>query len=201
MSGGGYACVFDGTDDKVDVPYAAEFNVPPLTVMAWCRVDSGETPGYAGRGGIVTTREIYSSSGSFLAQGHNAYKAPDLFQYKRQISNGKGINSTWHILWGAPFVFGQWTHFAYTLEVTNDDGSQQYIRKQMYEDGSLTETAENVPFGVNTTHSLRIGCGTHSDPGDYGYFFFKGPIDDVRIYSSVLTETEIGDAMNEWAGP
>jgi hypothetical protein len=80
----------------------------------------------------------------------------------------------------------QWHHVA---AVMTDDGSPNVSEIELYIDGVL-QTTVNSPGSVNTVGSYDVLIGAFwnvSSPSG----FFKGMIDDVRIYSQVLTNVEI----------
>lgn len=195
MSGGGYALVFDGVDDKVDVPYTAELNLQCYTMTAWFRKDAGETPGYYGHGGIVVSRDQVGST----LYGYIASQGPDYESYQLKFPTGSGIpGAPWDHIWGNASI-GVWTHVAATVETTRIESSIHYARIELYQDGSLVSSSDDTPYAPNTQRPMRIGASaTEVNPG---LFWFKGAIDDVRMYNYALSGGEIANVMAEWAGP
>ena len=79
---------------------------------------------------------------------------------------------------------GAWHHIAVALK---DDGSPDISEAKLYVDGQLETTGAVTPRAVNTgtTEDVRIGVY----PGLLRYF--KGLIDDVRIYGTTLSDAQI----------
>ena len=76
-----------------------------------------------------------------------------------------------------PLLAGTWNHIA---AVSQDDNS-----KQIYINGVLaSHTTANSPYGI-VPNDLTIGYAS------YGSEHFNGSIDDLRIYKSALSESDI----------
>ncbi|HYR87936.1 MAG TPA: LamG-like jellyroll fold domain-containing protein [Terriglobia bacterium] len=74
-----------------------------------------------------------------------------------------------------------WTHLAVVARTTGTD---------LYVNGSLTETLGPFTLGTGATAQVRIGrAGDGQDP-------FLGGIDNLRIYSRALSQTEVQTDMN-----
>ena len=59
---------------------------------------------------------------------------------------------------------------------------------KLYVNGDQQSDVGSVSGEIDNTHDLLIGCGTTTE---YGYIYFKGEIDDIRMYNRVLIEYEI----------
>lgn len=80
-----------------------------------------------------------------------------------------------------PLLENDWNHIAV---VSNADNS-----KQVYINGILaTHTSDTSPYGL-VTNPLTIGARPGAE-------FFNGSIDDLRIYKSALTETQVLSLFN-----
>jgi hypothetical protein len=79
----------------------------------------------------------------------------------------------------------QWTHVAATYDGTN---------MRIYVNGKIAGTQ---PAGVPRTSvaPIRIGRGEATTRSDSATQGFKGAIDEVRVYSTALSEAEIGALM------
>ncbi len=91
---------------------------------------------------------------------------------------GNGFNSTQSI------ADGNWHHVA----VSYDNSATTKFK--MYIDGQL-ETTQNTTVSVNTTSS-SIHLGRRNDAVNY----FDGVIDELRLWNTVRTATEINATMN-----
>ncbi|MES2470908.1 MAG: LamG-like jellyroll fold domain-containing protein [Patescibacteria group bacterium] len=152
---------FDGTDDKVTAPNVLSEGTNS-TIALWVNV-----PSSVEHGAFI---KIGGQNGLALGVGDNEYAQPGsklvgLIEYRRWIPTGKDIGSGWH-------------HVAMTV-----DGSGTAI---FYIDGkSVGSFPGDAPFAP--TGNTHIGGYTL----DGALRFAKATLDDVRVYSRVLSATEI----------
>jgi len=155
------AMSFNGSDGKIDVPWASELNGVPFSVELWA-----QTTGGSGHRSPLTSR------GDGPQRGYILYEDPN---GQWQAWNGTG--SGWSGLSGPGAVDGEWVHLAMTY-----DGTE----KRFYVNG-MQVGAANVPFSPNDLYPLRIGAGATEGGGNY---FFNGLVDEVAVYDHVLTAEE-----------
>jgi hypothetical protein len=74
---------------------------------------------------------------------------------------------------------GSWTHFAVVFDTNT-------VKWYVYVDGSMASTISNIPFPSITTNSVCTLGG--SATGDN---FFKGYVEDLRLYSYQITDAQI----------
>ena len=79
-------------------------------------------------------------------------------------------------------------HFAFTCDGSN---------LKAFQDGVLIGSRTiNPSIVLNNSNPLRIGSGNNSE------YFFKGAIDEVRIYNRTLSTSEVSDLYDlEWNLP
>ena len=90
----------------------------------------------------------------------------------------------------APVNDGQW----HLVVLTRDAGTGQL---QVYVDGFL-ENQANGDVGIKHCPFSVIGANTNYDQAELnvtGYNFFNGQIDDVRIYNTVLSQTQVDSLL------
>lgn len=91
---------------------------------------------------------------------------------------------------GKSMVEGEWTHYAL---VSGPNGTKVYINgenvRANYNFGGLKDAyfTDDVP----DTEVIKIGCGKTSSMATTDFVYYKGYIDDLRIYDKPLTEEEI----------
>ena len=124
--------------------------------------------------------DIDHSDGYLLAKGTYQYYAMD-------IGNGYGINFT-PIINGNHYttdtdMWGIWKNVAFTYSVASSN-------VLIYIDGILENTVTYSSPINSTTQALQIGRRIAA-------WYFKGVIDDIRIYNRVLTEEEIQALYHE----
>jgi len=157
-------------NDYVEVPYSASLNPDEFTVEAWVFVE----------GGVNTWRSVVTSRNNPPHQGYIIY-ASLYNRWEFWIGNGSG----WVKLLGPSISLNTWYHL---IALYSSGQLRLYVDTVLY--GSLSET-----LSKNTTSPLRIGAGaTEGSPR----YFFKGIIDEVRIYNRALSETEISDLYNHY---
>jgi hypothetical protein len=144
---------FDGTDDWISVPDAAELDaIAPITVEAWIKAAS-----YPSEVQIVSHHDHNAQTGWVLL----IFQGSEM-QFRYQF--GGSINSSGF----TPVSAGTWHHVAATCDAG-------VVR--LFVDGAQVHQG-NIPTGVAEDYSgpLAIGRAAYTDG-----FHFLGIIDDVRI--------------------
>jgi len=167
----GQAVQFDGVDDAIRVQHSSSLVFSnAITVEAWVNLDAG-----AGSAKIMQKKAVSGSGpGGFIFGAWFANPAGHAFEvYDTQ--GQQHIGDT-----GVAPVRGTWQHVAGTF-----DGSTI----NMYLDGVLKKsTAYQGSFGANTDE-LLIGIQSNN------LMPLKGKLDDIRIYRSALSASEIACDM------
>ncbi len=168
----GNGVLLDGIADQVYVPSAFPVSSSKVTTSAWIKADSW---GDESSGCILCF-----SSGSLdhlQLRLLNDSGQQGLRSYIR-ANNGDGTANTHNAI-----TLDQWHHVAVTYDVSTDATPHIFVDGQ--EVGSYASsnpTGNSINFnGLN----LRIGADGNINR------FFDGIIDDVRLYSRVLTAAEI----------
>lgn len=167
----GYA-ELDGNGDFIHLGNPSGLNFSGrVTLAAWIRLDTNGSP----RGNIIdhgyspSSSALYVSSGKYTMESFRN-SGPYIDSYIE-----KSIPS-------ADTLGKKWTHIAGTF-----DGSKW----RLYRDGNLMAT-KNETQGVQTTfQSWGIGADAT------GVSFFKGAIDEPRIFDRALSLQEIRDLYQE----
>lgn len=164
----GGALEFDQTADEVNVPYHEDLNLETFTVTAWANVEPGS----------ANHRAVVSSRADFPQRGYIFYAEPgNTWQFWTGITQG------WNSVQGPAVNLGDWDHLAGVVA----DGKQKF-----YVNGEFVGE-EDAALGINPEQEFLIGAGAN-ETANHNYFF-KGIIDDVRIYDRELTADEIGIVM------
>lgn len=170
----GNAFYFDGNNDLVRIPspFTAE-TAGALTVSAWVKTSSTKT-----LGGIVAHHTACA--------GNDDYFHLTLYGAKASKLSGDFFNGT-QVSWGASAITNnKWHHI-----VMKYDGTRTYL----YLDGALRKFVTGK--GQSTfdgSVDLTIGGFSYNACNVSGTF--EGLIDDVRIYSRVLTAADISELYN-----
>lgn len=122
-----------------------------------------------------------ASLGSF----ESLVKFKSIMSLERLIFSYSDSNTISFINYNLPK--NQWYHIAVT---TSGSFSALYINGEQI--GSLvTPTSiSSVDWDRITTSSLKIGADPHGNPA-FPIDYFKGKLDDIRIYNRALTSQEI----------
>ncbi len=166
------ACVsFDGVDDYVDIPHNTKLNITgPITISAWIKP---QTPflDFMAKTSWDVMRMILNEGGP------NNVKA---------VYTIGGVSGVLTLSANNVISADTWTYVVYTY-----DGS----KTQVYINGLASNSSVNASGALNTnTSDLQIGCWcTGGNPSPR---FYKGSIDDVRIYSRALLASEIAAIYN-----
>ncbi len=154
-----------GQSTKVDIPWSVDLNPTTFTAEVWAMVTGG-----------TSYRSPLTSRADLPQRGYIFYATPGNVW---EFWTGQGDQSGWHVLGGPGVTSGEWVHLAGTF-----DG----FTKRFYVNGQEVASEENVFFGPNDEHPLRIGGGATESPGS---FFFEGQVDNVAIYDTALTAERI----------
>jgi hypothetical protein len=170
------AAAFNGSYEKIDVPFNAALNPASFTFECWAKVQGGagtyRSP--------VTSRE----STATIQAGYIFYAgAGNTWEF------WTGSGTAWNALTTTPtngaVVLGAWTHLVGTYDATS-------LTMSFYINGALAMQGTNItvaPVGtVGSPRPLRVGAGATEGPGA---FWFNGSVDEVAVYPSVLTEAQV----------
>ncbi|MBK8508350.1 MAG: PKD domain-containing protein [Candidatus Competibacteraceae bacterium] len=165
----GKAASFDGIDDWITVNDSATLDLTTgMTLEAW--VYPTET--MSGWRSIITKEQPNGFGAAYYLAANSDVNQPEAAIYTAQ----------WNKLYGGPLVgANQWTHLAGTY-----DGSTL----KLYVNGTQVSSQPRTGGIDVTTGVLRIGGN------DYWGEFFKGYIDEVRVYNRALNASEIVKDMS-----
>jgi hypothetical protein len=147
------------------------------TLSVWVRpVTNNENwTGIAGRGtGSYRNYNFWLNASNSATSGSLHYK------FKHGSTGSFGPDDTSGIL------MGSWTHI-----VGTNSGNPGYAKSFL--NGELIQTKTlNDTIGQHQSSDFRIGANPDSGAGNY----FKGRIQDLRLYSRALSESEVSDLFN-----
>ncbi|MCK4629209.1 MAG: hypothetical protein KAT56_09405 [Sedimentisphaerales bacterium] len=185
----GAAMVFDGDEDRVVLGTSSDFDLSEaFTISAWVNPAS-LIGGYGGNNPVV------NKYGSELVSGYIARRG----WYFRVESSGAiktrvvNPNQNGTSLVSDPCLgvveIGTWAHMATTYEYVADQTSK--IR--LYLNGSLVGSSDTARGPINIISDWPAWIGAYQYNTAVYSSYFDGEIDDVRIYSRVLSATDISD--------
>ncbi|MBS3072835.1 LamG domain-containing protein [Candidatus Pacearchaeota archaeon] len=166
------AAIFDGVNDELALyGSASNVNRNKFSFSAWVKVDVSKD------GNRRTIVEFSKDGGKRrgLAISANANNGKPVITYGDDI--GKYVNT-------ADLRDGQWHHLVFTYDE---------ITPKFYLDGVLQSLAPEeigAPSGIQTS----ISVGKSLIDGNPNYF--KGAIDEVRIYNQALTQQQVTELYN-----
>ncbi len=163
----GGAFSFDGVDDYIHVPNAADLEPATVTVEVW--VNSANTPG---DNSYILSKGAHSTIGGSYAlyTGYNS-----IIFY---ISDGATYV---HSPEGGDIWDGNWHHVV---------GSYDGDRIRLYVDGAEVGvgTQTNIDIRYEGTDPSDLFIGSYA--ADYGYHF-SGLVDELSVYNRALSSAEI----------
>lgn len=166
----GKALSFDGVDDWVTVNDSASLDLTNgMTLEAWVY----PTATMSGWQSVITKEQPGGFGAVYYLAANSDLNQPEVAIY----------NTGWRKLYGgsAPSV-NQWTHLAGTY-----DGATL----RLYANGSLVSSQAQAG-GIQVTNGvLRIGGN------NYWGEFFRGRIDEIRIYNRALSASDIQSDMSK----
>lgn len=177
------AYAFDGTDDNIRVPHNNLLNLDgDHTISLWANISSGQEP----HNGINDILRKWNGD----AQGYPfsiSYLNPladDLFEDRILHSRYDGQVCDNSVASHSPLITND--TFVHIVLVKDDNKIRTYLNNV------LTEEVED-PTTCSTANDADMTIGSRGNQ----VRFFKGTIDDIRIYDRALTEDEIGNLNGE----
>jgi hypothetical protein len=173
----GEAMLFDGVDDFVEVPLTDSIlftEGSSLTVQAWVKTDDSPTQ----NDGIVgnykeSTQALWmlSVSGDDAAQrGKMGFNVRDVGKvHSAGVTSPDFLND------------GEWHHLAGVRD-------QEQKKVRLYVDGVLINEVDDQTEDINSGQSIWIG--------EHLSRFYKGLIDDVKVWNRPLSAAELTRSMS-----
>eukprot|EP00736_Rhodelphis_marinus_P000189 Rmarinus@m.8811 len=179
-------CVYDGCIrfSSAGCVHAPAYNVlfpfltsPTGTVSFWAKGDASlpaasslmEWAG-ADNNNELIFRPAWDNGETYFAAGNGGLPS----QFVSKVSDASHYEATWH-------------HVALTFDLSAGNMA-------MFVDGSawMSKTGATIPFA--SLDGFNIGCGLYDGADSY---YYAGSLDDLRVYSYVLSDAEITAAMND----
>ena len=175
-----YALMFDGAGDFIEIPHSKSLELAEaLTVSAWIKIDLEEAAGK-----LLTILD--KTRGTFL---HKAW----MLSFDDRWQHGFFQNLSWNMVTGTTWkklgleemiTGGKWHHIVGTFDMKAPD-----FQQKLYLDGTLVGAVRNTEKIIGNELPLFIGATRPERELYPGYF--KGIIDEVKIYNRALTAEEI----------
>jgi hypothetical protein len=173
-----WALQFDGSTTAVTcgdwVPSLVnDPNNKKVSVALWVKFLAGGASQYQG---IVAVRNSYADQSWSLECSRSAVTSTTAsMQFGISGASAYGIGT---------LTAGVWTHLVLTMDASSGTAATYLITN-----GGAPSQKSGPNFGPSTVATVRIG---HSDVGAN---LFCGVIDDVRLYDSILTQTDASSLM------
>ncbi len=168
-AGYGSALDFDGTNDRVAIPYDASYNVASLTVDAWINAPSSEVEGY------VATRGATACSAPGLCSWAIWIDASGRLEINVERGGAEQSLNT-----GIDVTDGTWHHVAFSISVGN------VLRA--YIDGIERGTPSNLGGPIDLGAAAVQVAGSADDEPTAR---FDGSVDELRITAGAASPTDI----------
>ncbi len=180
----GGALSFNGATDYVDTTFNTDWFKHNFSITFWAylleKADENKAFG------------IYNLANNHVVS--TIYPAESDWKFLYGVDTG-GWTATLTLRFNSAFLHGKWVMITYTVEQVGDD-----IVGKAYVDGVLIDT-DTVEFDMSTlnlgANTFYLGGCTFPDM----IAMTKGSLDDVRIYSKVLTQDEVDYLYNWGDGP
>ncbi|RJQ22035.1 MAG: LamG domain-containing protein [Nitrospiraceae bacterium] len=158
---------FDGVNDYVNITHNDKLNITQkFSMVFWAKLTSGGTTAIFEKGNTSNGWDLAGGSGGDMNLRSSGFISPD------------------HV------VSGYLTAGAWTFCVITYDASAGADNLKFYKNGSIFATFTETGGLIANATDLKIGTAAS------GGQFFKGLLDEVAIYSRVLSGTEITELHN-----
>jgi hypothetical protein len=173
----GQAFKFDGVSNHyVSVPASVtDFSTSDFSISFWAKFGQAETPN---RG--VMYKGTYGTRGWGIWRSGGGSGTLSL---ATKITGGAGYNKSITV---DKYPKDEWAHFVWVVDRDNTANSKVYVN-------GVSQTTTGSIIGVTAMEdidSLMLGGWSYADEA---YF----PMDDVRLYSRVLSDSEIRQLYNQ----
>lgn len=176
------AVIFDGVNDWVDTPYIQN-NLTEFTVSVSVKTDLGIIPSGVNPSAIIQNRN--TGTGESLTLDYDrALGAWDFGLDGDFTKISKYVAYANPNLWR--HIVGVWTGTGSTI---NSSQFKLYINGVLQTTTSVTAGSGSIPFGASGTMKVAY----HQLWNTY----FRGSLDDLRIYNRVLTDAQIQALANQ----
>jgi len=165
--GTGAYLAFDGSNDYVEIPASNAFDIDQVTIAAWIQPTSVPTSTYKP---ILAKQNLVTDSAHdfvFMARDNSGDALVDLLYLDFQ-----GASS---IALPAPLANNSWHHVAVTVD--------RYGLHSYYLDGAPIGSVQKTPGRARQSWPVRLGARAST--------YWKGGLDDVRLYNRPLSAAEI----------
>ena len=174
----GAIMTFDGVGDYVEVPHHSDLMVGnDWSIAYWARFNNKPEMKT-----LIAKRDSANLSGVVFETLGNPW---NVYHWINVTGTSGGFGEGWDTV-NADYSLDTWTH----IVVTYSNGTLR-----LYQDGSFGEesTAEANGGVVENADTLRIG----SNNWDWSLRELDGAMDDVRIYSCVLSDSSIAELAGQ----
>jgi hypothetical protein len=169
----GGALKFDGMNDYVSIP-ALGLNSNTVTITAWIKRDGRQAESYAG---IVYCRGGSTTAGISFGKGQD-----DFYNVNHELAYNWNDNfAAWNWHSGLIMPDNEWVFVALVVEPSK---ATMYLGEK----GTLSSATNKINHAIEEFDGVtRIGNDAISNISRY----FRGWIDDVRIYNYALPQVEV----------
>ena len=171
--------LFDGVDDFISVPHSTSLDITgAISISAWVKWDGGTQE-------MIVSKEGFPVSGDFKrgwalwAEGYGSDAGVTFIIWSSATSYTVDV--------GSNLTSGVWSHVVAVFEPSTS--------LKVYVNGSLVATnTTSIPATIDsTTAAVTIGRFTPAYSPGYN---FGGNIDDVSVYSTDLSASDVTDIYN-----
>jgi hypothetical protein len=168
----GSAIQFDGNDDKVVVPFDPVMLINQYTVSLWVRPETNDEAWT-----FLVGRETNGHRNYYmeLSSSNHATSATLHHRFKMGNTGNDGLDGS------AGVLMNNWNHL-----VISNPGNPGTAKTFINGVAIKTKTINNI-IGMDLTSDFCIGVHPNSQNSSY----FKGRIQDVRLYSAGFTDSQV----------
>ncbi len=179
--GSGYALSFDGSNDYADAHYSVAGQPNTFTYEMWVKPASSiSIVPQAASGSYGTSGQQYVVKPMYITTGNDAGMGISVGTNGIQVFEHSNGYLPALLSWSG--TINNWTHIAV---VYNNKQPLLYVNGVLVASG-LTSSRSNIyPYSID--NASEIGRG------DYGYY--NGKMDELRIWNTALSQSEIRDWM------
>ncbi|OSZ82600.1 hypothetical protein CAP35_04860 [Chitinophagaceae bacterium IBVUCB1] len=185
------AAIFNGTGSYINVPYKASMNTDTVSMCAIVKLNNYYTGNCEGN--YIIARGDVSTNGGYGIQAYdNAYNTCGVLDTSKEVFGlmSKSITAAAAQQYSPNIVTKNW----YCVIGTFDGKTAKMYINGVLKSTDILSSASSIG---SSTSSITIGAYGAGLTTGYPYWV-NGAIDDMRLYSRILTTTEIDSYCNHY---
>lgn len=176
---------FDGIDDYIEVSDNSTLDLTNFSIVLWTKIEPSDSIFHSNKHIIWINKGGWGLDSPGMNANYSISVVDSNYQVGFEDNNGED-----NVIWDNSDILPNWW---FNIAITFDGNILKSYIDGIEIDSLITNT-------LPETNNLPLRIGLNATPGYFQDEFFKGIIDDIRIYNRALTDDEIDSLfhLNGW---